>query len=138
MTKLPRLGDEPLRVLVCGSRNWGDLAEIKSLLFPLFGREDVLIIHGGAWGADKCAGTAAQHLGLEVKVYEADWDRHGRSAGPLRNSQMLEEGKPHVVLAFTEDIDASRGTADTVRKANKKGIPTFVYPDIPDDWSVGR
>jgi hypothetical protein len=32
------------------------------------------------------------------EVYQADWKRYGR-AGPIRNQEMLDKGKPDVVIA---------------------------------------
>jgi len=48
----------------------------------------------------------------------AEWDKFGRRAGPLRNEQMLREGKPDVVVAFP----GGRGTAHMVRIAKEAGI----------------
>jgi hypothetical protein len=39
-------------------------------------------------------------------------------AGPLRNYQMLEEGKPDLVVAFP----GGGGTKDMVRRAVKAGV----------------
>lgn len=45
--------------------------------------------------------------------------KYGKSAGPIRNQTMLDDGKPDLVLAFP----GGRGTADMVAKAEKHGIP---------------
>lgn len=47
-----------------------------------------LVIHGGARGADTWMSNIAKNLGIEVRVFEADWDRHGKGAGPIRNREM--------------------------------------------------
>jgi len=65
--------------------------------------------------------------------FPADWDKHGKAAGPIRNTEMIEDGRPDVVIAFTYDLPSSKGTADTVKKAKKAHIPVFVYP-YTDDW----
>ena len=48
------------------------------------------LLHGGARGADRAIGRAAFQLGWPVEVLPADWRRHGRAAGPIRNRELLE------------------------------------------------
>ena len=48
------------------------------------------LFHGGARGADRAIGRAALQLGWSVEVLPADWRRHGRAAGPIRNRELLE------------------------------------------------
>lgn len=48
------------------------------------------LLHGGARGADRAVGRAARQLGWPVEVLPADWRRHGRAAGPIRNRELLE------------------------------------------------
>lgn len=82
-------------------------------------RHAVRVIHGAARGADTLAHEWAAHHEIPVDVYPADWQAHGRAAGPIRNARMLEEGKPDVVVAFK----GGRGTADMVRRARASGVP---------------
>jgi hypothetical protein len=53
-----------------------------------------------------------------VETYEADWESHGRAAGPIRNAKMLIEGKPDYVIAFP----GGYGTLDMKKKAIKAGL----------------
>ncbi len=76
------------------------------------------IIHGGARGVDKMAGNFAIGCNLVVEEYKADWATHGKAAGPIRNQQMLDQGKPNLVIAFP----GGRGTADMVARAKKAGV----------------
>jgi hypothetical protein len=69
----------------------------------------------------------ASQLGFTVLPFPADWNTHGKAAGPIRNRQMLKEGKPDVVLAFHEDLGRSKGTADMVRAAKAAGIAVKVF-----------
>ena len=59
-----------------------------------------------------------QGVGLPCAVYRADWEGLGRKAGPIRNQQMLDEGKPDLVVAFP----GGRGTANMMRIAREAGI----------------
>lgn len=111
-----------MRVLICGDRNWQNEAAIRRELSKL--DPGTAIIHGGARGADTLAGIVAKEIGLQVEVYPADWNRHGRAAGPIRNQQMIEQGRPDIVLAFHANIGQSKGTKDMVERAKKTGIPS--------------
>lgn len=77
------------------------------------------------------ASSAAIRHGLETESYPADWANFGKAAGPLRNQRMLDEGKPDLVVAFTNDLASSRGTRDMVRRAQAAGIPTWVVGKAP-------
>jgi hypothetical protein len=121
----------PLRLLVCGSRTWTDatlLAEAVEQTVAEYGqgRAGVVLIEGNARGADRLAGVLARARGWELEVYPADWQRHGRAAGMRRNARMLREGRPERVIACADDLAASRGTADMVRRARGAGIPVLV------------
>lgn len=91
---------------------------------------DIVVAHGGAQGADEMGGTAARLLGMKVEVFPADWDRHGRKAGFLRNQQMVQEFYPDLVFAFSEH-PITKGTAHTVRLAQAEGIPVLVTSHPP-------
>lgn len=116
-----------MRVLVCGSRDFDD-RELMLWFCGTFRNGDVLI-EGGARGADRLARQAVEALGFDVRIREfpADWERHGKAAGPIRNQQMLDEGKPDVVVAFvSKPLVESRGTADMVRRAKSTGYRVYV------------
>lgn len=113
-------------VLVCGSRHWADRQAIYNRLSLL--PKNTVIVHGDCRGADQLAGSVAQELGLAVVACPANWEEHGRSAGPIRNRAMLNEFNPELVIAFTQDITQSRGTAHMVRLANERKIATEIYP----------
>lgn len=76
------------------------------------------VIQGGANGADLLARRWSEYKGIECLTFHAKWSRHGPSAGPIRNQQMIDEGKPDLVVAFP----GGRGTADMVRRARIAGI----------------
>ena len=88
-----------------------------------------VLYEGGAPGADAEARRIAQRSGLPVLTFPADWNAHGKAAGPLRNSAMLagqhpdlgEVEKPAWVLAFPGGV----GTADMVAKAHRAGLPVL-------------
>lgn len=115
-----------MRLLICGSRTLTDDTAIRSFLKEAQGPLGITIVHGAAKGADHLAAMAATEMGFEVEAYPADWDRHGKAAGPIRNQQMLDTGID-VVWAFVDKpLTESRGTADMVGRARRAGVPTHV------------
>jgi predicted Rossmann-fold nucleotide-binding protein len=109
-----------MKVLVCGGRDYHDYARMKQeLCADRWTRPITCIIEGGARGADSLARLFADENGIQVMEFPALWHIHGRRAGPLRNQQMLDQGKPEVVVAFP----GGRGTADMVRRAKLAKIP---------------
>lgn len=117
-----------MRVLVCGGRDYGyklvdnkkvrDIKIINFAIDTIKSFEPTFLIHGGTRGGDEMAIFAAECLVVPIKCFPANWDYHGRAAGPIRNQQMLDEGKPDLVVAFP----GGTGTADMVRRARKAGV----------------
>jgi hypothetical protein len=89
--------------------------------------KDTIIIEGEARGADQIAGEIASELGLLVEKFPANWQRHGRKAGHIRNAQMLCEGKPTEVIAFHEDWANSRGTRNMITISLEANLPVTLY-----------
>lgn len=108
-----------MRVLVCGGRDFTD----KDLMFDFLDKHEAdygpyTVIQGGARGADALAKEWANDLNLPVEEYKADWLLYGKAAGPIRNKQMLDEGKPDLVIAFP----GGRGTQNMIQQAIKAGV----------------
>jgi hypothetical protein len=105
---------------------------VSVVLTGLLVQQDVahfVLIEGGTQGADACAAKWVASLvipAVEHRQYPADWDKYGKAAGPIRNAQMLREGKPNLVVAFTDDLTTSRGTRNMVEQAQKAGVETWV------------
>lgn len=80
------------------------------------------VLCGGARGPDTFGREWAEALEIPVRIFNPDWDRHGRSAGPLRNQVMVD----HADALFAVWNGKSRGTADVIRRAKEKGLPFYV------------
>lgn len=106
------------RVLVCGSRYGFPARELRQELDALNPRPTT-VIHGGARGVDSQAGEWAALRGITVEEYPADWRGQGVKAGPLRNKEMLDKGRPHLVVAFP----GGKGTYNMIFQARRAGIP---------------
>jgi hypothetical protein len=116
-----------MRVLVCGGRDWTD-TRFVSLALTKLQKElgfDVLI-EGDARGIDRIAGYWARKIGIDNIKFPAEWEKYGSRAGPIRNAQMLRDGKPDLVIAFP----GGRGTIDMVNQARTSGVPVrFIEPE---------
>ena len=110
-----------MRLLVCGGRHYDSYQELKSLIDGFKNIE--IIIHGGAKGADKLVGKIAREKGIEEIEFPANWEEYGRAAGPIRNKQMLDEGKPDAILA----VKGGRGTENMINQALKAGVEVYDY-----------
>jgi hypothetical protein len=112
------------RILVCGGRDFDNKEFVFDRLDMLDGKLDGIdvIINGGAKGADTLATRWAKIRGIDVVTFEAKWKTYGKSAGAIRNAQMLTDGKPDLVVAFP----GGKGTINMIRQAKKKGITILV------------
>jgi predicted Rossmann-fold nucleotide-binding protein len=108
-----------MRLLVCGGRDFNDKERLRDAMNDVAqGQTDLVVIHGGARGADTLAGEIAREVHVKIITFHADWERNGKRAGPIRNQQMLDEGRPDIVLA----MPGGAGTADMVRRARAAGV----------------
>lgn len=102
--------------LICGGRDFTDRATFEdamSRFVEMWGCPN-RIVHGDATGADALAGGWGKRMGIEVIAVPADWQEHGKAAGPIRNEQMLTYA-PKRVIAFP----GGKGTEDMVKRAKK-------------------
>lgn len=118
------------RVLVTGSRSWDDHDTVRAAL--AVARWDaagpMVVVHGACTsGADAIASwwcrqfARTKGLGITEERHPADWERHGRRAGFVRNAEMVALGAD-VCLAFIRA--ASPGASHCARLAEEAGIPT--------------
>lgn len=106
-----------MKILVAGGRdNWDHEGVAREL--GKFPKDELLIITGGAPGADCAALRWAMSNGVKFKNYPADWVKHGKAGGPIRNRLMLTDGKPDLVIAFR----GWNGTFDMCSQAIAAGI----------------
>lgn len=122
------------KILIAGSRSITDKAFVFKMIQDevdkLFDTYDISFVSGGALGVDSIAEQFANEKGALIEVVKANWDKHGKSAGYIRNSEMLSNyGVTHVIAIS----DGSRGTAHTIGLAERKRIPmkhVFVHGNL--------
>lgn len=108
------------RVIVCGGRTYSNRAMVFDVLDVAHAANPFeALIHGNAKGADQLADEWAAERHIKTLTFTPLWEEHGKAAGPIRNQKMLDEGKPHLVIAFP----GGTGTEDMVRRANEARVP---------------
>lgn len=103
-----------MKLAVIGSRefnNWELLNEKVSQLKP------TLIVSGGARGADTLGERYADENNIEKLIFPADWRKFGKSAGYIRNKNIIESCDE--VIAFWDG--KSRGTMHSINIAKESG-----------------
>lgn len=123
-----------MRILITGSRDWknpfivGKAIEeyIENRMMHAWSDPGVpVIVHGDCpTGADHWADLWAKTYDYGVEAHPADWDAHGKFAGPKRNMEMVDLGAD-VVLAFPHAD--SRGTKHCMKYAKEKGLRVEVF-----------
>lgn len=107
-----------MRVLVCGGRDFKEASKVFEILDEYIVSGLDTIIQGGAKGADSLAKHWCKVVNCKCEEYLADWDKYGKRAGYIRNKQMLEEGKPDLVIAFP----GGKGTAMMIKLSKEAGV----------------
>jgi len=82
----------------------------------------LIIVSGGARGADRLAASYAKRHCLELLQFRADWAQHGRRAGAIRNRQIVDNAD--ALVAFWDEL--SPGTRITLEMAARGGVPAMV------------
>jgi hypothetical protein len=110
-----------MRVVVYGGRDFTNEAVVKLLLDQLHEEYGfTLVIDGAAKGADSLAHAWAISRNIATLRFPAEWNKYGRGAGPIRNRQMIVEGKPDVAVAFP----GGAGTSNMTKQLAEFGIET--------------
>ncbi len=128
------------RLLITGSRTWLDYdAVLFEISVRKTRRNGLIVVHGAAReGADRFAALAARDLGnVRQERYPANWRRHGKRAGYIRNDEMVAT-MPDECLAFLMPCELescalrephyTHGADHCSRKAELAGIPTRRFP----------
>ena len=120
-----------MKILICGARDFDDKIIIDNFILSL--SKDTVIIEGEAKGADSLARDCAIQHGLEVEKYPADWS-FGPRGGPVRNTRMLREGKPDIIIGYSKDIKTSKGTKNMLTQGIKAGVPCYL--NVSDMFNI--
>lgn len=107
--------------LVVGTRTFDNYCLLKNKLDKILSKQTkVVIVSGGASGADALAKKYAEENKYQYIEFKADWNTLGKAAGPIRNEQMHKficNFAKRGVVAFWDG--KSRGTKTNFELAKK-------------------
>jgi len=114
------------RVIIAGTRSFNDYNLLKEnceyLLRESMEKHQIIIVSGQAKGADTMGERFAKEHGLPCEYYPANWQIHGRAAGPIRNKEMANNAD--ALIAFWDGH--SRGTRSMINLARKMGLQVAI------------
>ena len=108
-----------MRALVYGGRDFKNYITLWKVLDQLDKQHKfTCIIDGMAKSADTFAFQWALTNGVATERYPAKWEVYGKAAGPMRNLQMRDEGKPDIGIEFPGGL----GTRHMTRSLKEAGV----------------
>ena len=114
------------KVIIAGSRGFSNYKllheQCNKFLREKRKTHNIIIISGGARGADKLGEKYSQDEGFALEVFKANWDKYGKSAGFRRNEQMGEVAD--ALIAFWDG--KSHGTKHMIDIMNNKNLEVRV------------
>ena len=108
-----------IKIIICGSRGFRDLSLVEQKVINLQADCDYVLMTGNARGVDQAAEHQAYISGVYNLQFPADWDKHGKAAGIIRNIEMLDH-IPDKVIAFWDG--KSPGTKHMIEQSLKRKI----------------
>lgn len=117
-----------MKFAIIGSRSIKDPV-ILDYVLTWYRSKITLVISGGATGVDTMAAVWALKHGFHSKVILPDWKAYGKSAGPIRNKEIVEAAEKIVAIWDGK----SRGTMSAVDHARKIARPVDLWLVSDDD-----
>ncbi len=113
-----------MKTIIAGGRDFKDYNLLKKQVDYYREHKGAIteIVSGGAAGADSLGEMYAIENNIPIKVFNADWNKHGRAAGPMRNKQMADYAD--VLIAVWDG--QSKGTKNMIDQMNKLNKPVFI------------
>lgn len=105
-----------IQIGIVGSRrrdSQEDYDIVEKTFLAVYEKGDIIVSGGCSSGADKFAEMIADKYHIPKRIYEADWERFGRGAGFMRNTDIAKIS--NILIACVAD-DRKGGTEDTIRK----------------------
>lgn len=113
-----------MKLIIAGSRDIKDPLAVIERAIAHFGITGVTtVVSGAARGIDQAGEDWARKNGLSIVLFPAQWQTHGKAAGPIRNRKMAEHAT--ALLAIWDG--SSRGTKSMIEIATELGLKVWVY-----------
>lgn len=111
-----------MRIIIAGSRNCQNYNELLKAI-AASGFKPNVVISGTARGIDRMAERWAIRHNISVERYPANWEKFGKSAGYIRNAQMIKKAEALIALWDGK----SKGTENIINLARKAGLVVYVW-----------
>lgn len=109
-----------------GSRHWARAGVVRRWVDLLVESGATEVLVGDCrTGVDAIVREHCELVGVSYRIFEANWDKHGKAAGPIRNQEMVA-ANPDFCVGFVRGDKPCRGTRDAVGKARNRHVDTFV------------
>jgi len=100
-----------------------DLKACRLAFGGIFEEGDKIVSGGYPQGGDRFAEVIAKNDGLSITIHFPDWEKHGKAAGFVRNSKIVEDCD---VLIAVVHPNRMGGTEDTIKKTKKLGKKVMI------------
>jgi len=111
-----------MKTIIAGSRTIDDVEIVENAIrdsdFKI-----TEVVSGCGHGVDRIGEEWAGNNQVPIKYFPADWNAHGKAAGPIRNAQMAEYADALIAVWDGK----SRGTKNMIDEATKRGLKVFVF-----------
>lgn len=113
-----------MRLIIAGSRHIPaiDADRLVAAAIKKAGMVPTTILSGTATGIDAAGERWATANNIPIERHPADWNKHGRAAGPLRNREMAASADTALVIWD----GVSRGSKSMIQEAEQRGLKLFV------------
>lgn len=116
-----------MKTIVAGSRTINDYKVVEEAIKES-GFDITEIVSGMAGGVDTLGILYAKKNHIPYVTFPANWNKHGKAAGVVRNIQMAKYADSLIAVWDGK----SRGTGHMIKDAVKKGLKIFVK-NVPNN-----
>lgn len=116
------------KIIIAGGRDFNNYElldkEVTSIVNSMMSvpMDSIEFVSGGAKGADSLGEKYAKANNFKLRIFPANWDKHGKAAGPIRNRDMAEYAD--MLIVFWDG--RSRGTRSMIREAKHRDLEVHI------------
>lgn len=108
-----------MKIIIAGGRYFDDYHKLQTSCAKILANQvNIEIVSGCASGADMLGERFAEENGYKLTKFPADWKKHGKSAGPMRNLEMAKYSD--ALICFWDG--KSKGTENMIKQARKEEL----------------
>lgn len=114
-----------MKIIIAGGRDFDDSHKMYTSFMAVLNeyakdKTDITIFSGHcSTGADILGELLADCFDFRIKLFPANWDKYGKSAGPIRNEQMAK-GADRAIIFWDRK---SKGTKNMIAMCEKHKVP---------------